>query len=53
MNWLERMNWSFLDEDDAAAIWEDARRWYFEGDTPLDTAFTLALKDRGIEVQED
>lgn len=52
MNWLERMNWSFLDDDDAAALWEEAGRRYFEEDEPLETAFTNALRSQGFVVSD-
>lgn len=48
MDWLERMNWSFLDDDDARAVWEEARRRFFEEDETFQDAFINALHARGI-----
>ncbi len=53
MNWLERMNWSFLETDEAEAVWENARQRYFDGDEPLDRAFREALREQGWDVEDD
>lgn len=53
MNWLQHMNWTFLEDEDAVVIWDEARRHYFENDETLDAAFTLALKSKGVEVSDD
>lgn len=52
MDWLQRMNWSFLEDDAAAAVWDEARRRYFELDEPLETAFTEALRSNGFAVEQ-
>lgn len=52
MNWLERMNWPHLSPDEADRIWEEARRLYFDEDTQLQEAFTLALEKEGFEPRE-
>lgn len=52
MNWLERMNWPFLEDPPAKRIWDEARRLFFEEDVPLEEAFTRALKAEGFSVEE-
>lgn len=52
MNWLERMNWTFLDDDTASRVWDKARRLFFEDDEKLDDAFKRALKSEGFVLEE-
>lgn len=47
------MNWSFLDEDTAKAIWEEAYRRYFEEDEPLQDAFVTAINKHGFTEDSD
>jgi len=49
--WLEHMNWSFLDDEVAERLWDEARRRYFDDDTPLNMAFKLALEGEGFKVK--
>lgn len=49
MDWLASMNWSFLEDDVAARVWDEARRLYFEEDNSLDEAFTQALEKEGFK----
>ena len=41
------MNWSFLADEDAESVWDEARRRFFEENEPLDVAFTNALRAQG------
>ncbi len=47
MDWLERMNWPFLETDEAERVWDEARRLFFDEDYPLGDAFDSALSDEG------
>jgi hypothetical protein len=47
MNWLERMNWSFLEDEDAKVIWNEAYRLYFEEDCQIEEAFRRAIEAAG------
>jgi len=51
MNWIQRMNWSFLEEDVAKRVWDKAYQLYFEEDKPLHVAFTRALESEGFTVE--
>jgi hypothetical protein len=51
MDWLQRMNWSHLQEDVAERVWEEAHRRYFEEDEPLEPAFENALREQGYHVE--
>jgi hypothetical protein len=47
MDWLERMNWPFLEDEEAKRVWDTARRLFFEEDMQLQEAFTKALEAEG------
>lgn len=51
MDWLSRMNWPYLEDDEAKAIWEEARRLFFEEDEKLDVAFQNALSKHCFSVE--
>jgi len=52
MNWIQRMNWSFLEDPTAKRVWSKAHKLYFENDTPIDVAFAIALESEGFTVEE-
>ena len=49
MDWLARMNWSFLETNVAERVWDEARRLYFEEDDTLEQAFTKGLEGEGMK----
>lgn len=52
MNWIQRMNWPFLEDPAAKRVWAKAHKLYFENDTSIDAAFTSALENEGFAVEE-